>query len=490
MILDDILDVLKNNGTKKAYTVNNISYSYERLYMLVCNIYNFLLKENKDKKPIVVYGNKEIYMKAAFLASSFAGITYVPIDESIPKERVDLIIEKVNPYCVIGDFKNKYCKNISKNEIYKLMENEEFNEISKIYLKADDVYYIIFTSGSTGVPKGVKVTYNNLDSCIKWLKQITNADNEIILNQANFSFDLSVADLYLSLLTGSEHFILDNSTKFDFFNIFEQLKQSKATMAVMTPSFADLLLIDKTFSEEILPNLKTIIFCGETLLKPTVEKLKTRFKNIKIINCYGPTECTFAVTSIEITDEILKQENIPIGKAKEDVEIIILDENKKQLLDEQVGEILIVGESVAVGYIGEVKENSFIKYNGKNAYLTGDLGYLKDGNLYYKCRIDNQIKYKGYRIELADIEENLYKLNYFDKVKVIEKRNEENRIIKLIGFVKLKTNINKNVLEIKKDLAEKIPEYMRPSIIILEEFLINRNGKIDIERLRGIVNGR
>ena len=92
MILDDILKVLKNNGTKKAYTVNNISYSYEKLYMFVCNIYNFLLKENKDKKPIVVYGNKEIYMKAAFLASSFAGITYVPIDESIPKERVDLII--------------------------------------------------------------------------------------------------------------------------------------------------------------------------------------------------------------------------------------------------------------------------------------------------------------------------------------------------------------------------------------------------------------
>ena len=232
----------------------------------------------------------------------------------------------------------------------------------------------------------------------------------------------------------------------------EQLKQSKATMAVMTPSFADLLLIDKTFSYETLPDLKTIIFCGETLLKSTVEKIKTRLKNIKIINCYGPTECTFAVTSIEVDNDMLLLKEIPVGKAKDDVEIIILDENNNELPENQIGQILIVGKSVAEGYLGLVKENSFIKYKGKSAYLTGDLGCLKEGNLYYKCRKDNQIKYKGYRIELTDIEENLYNLNYFDKVKVIEKRNEENKIIKLIGFVKLKSNINKNVLEIKKDL--------------------------------------
>ena len=129
-------------------------------------------------------------------------------------------------------------------------------------------------------------------------------------------------------------------------------------------------------------------------------------------------------------------------------------------------------------------------YNGKNAYLTGDLGYWSNGNLYYKCRMDKQIKYKGYRIELADIEKNLYDLNYFEKVKVIEKKSEDNKIIKLIAFVKLKTNINKTEVEIKKDLATKIPEYMRPSIKILEEFPINSNGKTDIEKLRRLVDGR
>ena len=488
MILEEILEKLKTKGIDKAYSINSQSYSYDELYKFVCNIYNFLLLENKEKKPIIVYGHKEVYMKAVFLACSFAGITYVPIDESIPEERVNLIINQVNSHCIIGNFENGSCKNITKQQIYEIMKKENFDEINTIYMKPEDIYYIIFTSGSTGVPKGVKVAYKNLDSCIRWLKNIVKADNEIILNQANFSFDLSVADLYLSVITGSEHYILESSTKFDFSNIFTQLKQSDATIAVMTPSFVDLLLLDKTFGDEILPNLKTIIFCGERLLKTTVEKLRLRFKDIKIINSYGPTECTFAVTSLEITEEMLKQDNIPVGKAKEDVEIIILDENRNKLSDEQLGEILIVGDSVANGYLGAIKETSFIQYNGKNAYLTGDLGYLKDGNLYFERRIDNQIKYKGYRIELSDIEKNLYSLNYFEKVKVIEKKSKDNKVIKLIAFVKLK--VEKTEVEIKKDLSAKIPEYMRPSIKILEEFPINNNGKTDIEKLRRMVDGR
>lgn len=491
MILDRILEILKIKGSNKAYTINNQTYSYEELYKFVCNIYYFLIANNRYKKPVVVYGNKEVYMKASFLACSFAGITYIPIDETIPDERVNLIIDQVKPYCIIGDFKNDLYKNISKNKIYGIMNNnEQVKDISLIYMKPEDIYYIIFTSGSTGVPKGVKVTYKNLDSCIKWLSSIIEIKNETILNQANFSFDLSVVDLYLSLISGSEHFILDNTNNMDFAKIFEQLKNSNASVAVMTPSFVDLLLMDKSFEKSILPNLKTIIFCGERLLNTTIEKLFLRFNDIKIINSYGPTECTFAVTSIEIDKEICKQDNIPVGKAKDDVEIIIVDEKRKKVPDGVIGEILIVGASVADGYLGENKMNAFIKYNGKKAYLTGDLGYIKERVLYYKCRKDNQIKYKGYRIELDDIEKNLYDLKYFEKVNVIEKRTKENKVEKLVAFVKLRQNINKTKMEIKEELSKKVPRYMLPSINILKEFPVNSNGKTDIKELRRIIDGR
>lgn len=209
MILDDILKALKERKSNKAYTINDKSYSYKELYKFVCNIYHFLLKENKDKKPVVVYGHKEIYMKATFIACSFAGMTYVPIDDSMPKERVEKIIKQVNPLLIIG-------KNISKQKINEIMNEDSYKEVNDIYLKSDDIYYIIFTSGSTGVPKGVKITYKNLNSCINWLKDITRIKKGVILNQANFSFDLSVADLYLSLISGSEHFIINEILRVRF----------------------------------------------------------------------------------------------------------------------------------------------------------------------------------------------------------------------------------------------------------------------------------
>ena len=96
------------------------------------------------------------------------------------------------------------------------MSSDTYKEIHDIYLKPDDIYYIIFTSGSTGIPKGVKITYKNLNSCINWLKTITKIEKGVILNQANFSFDLSVADLYLSLISESEHFIINDILRIRF----------------------------------------------------------------------------------------------------------------------------------------------------------------------------------------------------------------------------------------------------------------------------------
>ena len=482
MILDEILNILKKKNNSNCYSLNGEIYRYKDFYKFVCNIYHYLILENPLKKTIVVYGHKDVYMKATFLACSFAGITYVPIDENIPSERIKVIINQVNPIYIIGDFKTDNIKSISKKQIINIMKFQNYNDIEQIYLKPNDIYYIIFTSGSTGVPKGVKVTYSNLNSCINWLRDITKIEKGVIINQANFSFDLSVADLYLSLVTESEHYILEKNIQSNFKLLFEELKNSQATMMVATPSFADLLLLDKSFNEELMPNLKTILFCGEKLTSTTIKKIYDRFNNIKIINSYGPTECTFAVTSIEITKSMINQKNISIGRPKQDVKVMIVDDNLKELEDGEIGEILIAGESVTDGYIN-TKSNNFIMYHNMKAYLTGDLGYYLDGNLYYVDRKDRQIKYKGYRIELNDIEKNLYNLEYIEKALVCIKKNKDGKVQRLFAFVTLKENANKTENDIRKDLHIKLPEYMCPNIKIIKSFPLNQNGKCNEKRL-------
>ena len=493
MILDDILNNLKYLNQNNCYVVDDEVYTYFYMYRGVCNLYKFLTLNIKDKRPVIVYGHKDVGMPISFLAGSFAGISYVPVDESLPENRLISIIEQIKPSLIIGDYKYKSIPNLDKISLSKIINEREFEDIDNIYLKGNDIYYIIFTSGSTGIPKGVKVTYNNLDSCIKWLKTVTNAKKEIILNQGAFSFDLSVADLYLSLVTSSCHYVLEKHVQQNLPKLFEKLKNSNATLAVMTPSFADLLLIDKNFNDKLMPNLKQILFCGETLLPATVDKLFDRFGSLDIINSYGPTECTFAVTSIHINKNTFnKYTNISIGKPKDDVNIYIVNDELEILKDEQVGEILIQGKSVADGYVNEHLNNNskFIMFNNNKAYLTGDLGYIENGNIYYKCRKDKQVKFMGYRIELSDIEENLYKLGYIEKAICLPNFSSDNKVNRLYAFIILKPNISKTVFDIKKDLKKYIPQYMFPNIKLIDKIPLNHNGKCDEKKLLEEYNGK
>ena len=250
-MLNKILNNLKAYPEDECYEINGKLYKNEDLYKYVCNIYNYLLRHNKKGKSVIVYGHKDIYMIASFLACSFAGITYVPVDISIPAERKKKIIEQINPDIILD------------KQIENVMINDSFKEISKIYMKNENIYYIIFTSGSTGEPKGVQITYKNLQSCMKWLESICNINKGIILNQANYSFDLSVADIYLPLLTRSKHYILERNIQKDYTLLFKELKNSNSNLAIFTPSFLELLLVDKTFNENLMPNLQTILLCGE-----------------------------------------------------------------------------------------------------------------------------------------------------------------------------------------------------------------------------------
>ena len=235
MLLEKIRFNLENKKDKLCYLSKSNSYTYEDLDKMVKSIYAYILDKNVTGR-IVCVGHKEIEMLAAFLACSFAGVTYIPVDESLPKERLDYIIKDTKPFMVL-----------TKNKITDIAKQElTVNDVKlNIKMKPEDVYYIIYTSGSTGKPKGVEITYSNLESFVAWFTSVISKEEVRVLNQALFSFDLSVADIYFSLYTASTLCLTETSFIENPLELYNELKVLNVDVTVMTPSYADLLLTDK-----------------------------------------------------------------------------------------------------------------------------------------------------------------------------------------------------------------------------------------------------
>ncbi len=444
----------------------------------------FWLEENlkDDKDPVVVYGHKHPLMIVCFLACVKSGRAYCPVDSSMPLERTKQIIEAVGNRLVFAT---------EELDVpgYDMINAASIIEIIKAgppiakghWVQGDDVFYIIFTSGSTGTPKGVQITCENLSRFTDWSVGFACKvpdENLVFLNQAPFSFDLSVMDLYTCLVSGGTLWCLSKELQADAGAMLEYLKEGQITTWVSTPSFADMCLADRSFCAELLPSMETFLFCGERLTKDTVKKLKQRFPAAKVINTYGPTESTVAVTGIEMTEEMLQaEEELPIGSAKPGTEIRLED-----------GEILILGDTVSPGYYQdpEKTEKAFILTENSagqvvRGYRTGDAGYFQNEMLYYKGRLDLQIKLHGYRIELGDIEANLLNLPGIQRAAVIPKKAGD-KIRHLVAFVVAEglAGTFADGQRIRSSLREKLPDYMVPKKIIFVDHLpMTSNGKTD-----------
>ncbi len=486
-----------------AHIYKNSSITYGELIEKSDAMAAYIIDQfGDDKTPIVVYGHKEHEMIICFLACVKAGHAYIPIDTSFPYERVRDIVESSQTKLIfnIGEFDYNFLGVDVKsyNEIKKILSQYKLHKPDEKYaLEEEDTYYIIYTSGSTGKPKGVQITLSCLESFINWAAKISSLRdgvNYVFMNQAPFSFDLSVMDLYLSLSSGSTLFSVDKSMVLNLKLLFESFSSSDINIWVSTPSFAEMCLGDSSFNEELLPKLETFLFCGETLTNSCAQRLLKRFSNSKVINMYGPTEATVAVTSIEINEEIAnKIVPLPVGIVKEDCRVIIIDENGNEVPEGEKGEIIIIGDSVSIGYYNnkERTEKSFSKkvINGveKRCYRTGDEGYIKQGLLYYCGRIDFQIKLNGYRIELEDIENNLRNIEFINNCVVVP-IIKENRIQHLTAVVTLNRSPwdkeFKMAMQIKNELKKFIPDYMIPrKINIVESLPMTINGKVNRKAL-------
>lgn len=480
--------------------------------------------------PVVVYGHKENEMLVLFMACVKAGHPYIPVDSSVPKERFWQIIEASGARVVLSPQVVPPKGNVSPQVVIEDMIslagqdgilNGYQSEVppSSWQVQLDEVYYIIYTSGSTGVPKGVQITLRALESFLNWVNPTFEPMEmkEVFLNQAPFSFDLSVMDLYMSLSTGGTLWSVDKKQIANPRELFASLGVSNISYWVSTPSFAEVCLMDPSFNDALLPQVKRFLFCGEILTHDCAVKLAQRFPRAKAENLYGPTEATVAVTNLTITPDILDKFNpLPVGRVKPDAQVLICDPDKltgaisagrgslqqrpETLREGRAGELVIAGPNVSVGYLNNSEQTGKAFFNwqegGVNwkAYRTGDAGFFKDGFLFYQGRLDFQVKLHGYRIELGEIEENLRRIPMVDNAVVLP-RERRGKVDYLQAFITVAGPIEdefKASLALRGDLLKYLPEYMIPRRFeFLDKMPMTPNGKADRRALSdGLLGGQ
>lgn len=484
MLLEAIRRSALRQGDKPAYRCGTARLSYRQLWSGALRLAAALKAQGAG--PVLVWGHKEPAVPLSFLACLLAGRPYVPCDVSCPPARAQSI-----------------CRESGASLVLACAPLPPFGDTPVITPPAPAVLcapgplpaweppssgdaYILFTSGSSGQPKGVRVTLANLEHFTAWflsLPAMAETAGGVCVNQALYSFDLSVADLYPTWVAGGTLFALDTACQQDLTALYSALAESGGTRCTCTPSFIRLCLRDPRFCPQLMPRLRAVFFCGDVLPPRAAAALHQRFPGARLVNAYGPTEATCAVCAVELAFP-LPPGPCPVGRAAgAAVRLCILDEAGRPLPAGRPGEICLVGPSVAAGYLGGAP-GGFCTLQGSAAYRTGDQGFLKDGLLWFSGRRDRQVKYKGYRVEPAELEAALLALSGVRHAAVLALPGPGASVAGLAAFVEW-AGRPLAPAALREQLARTLPAYLLPRrCVSLAAMPFTPAGKPDLRALK------
>lgn len=467
--------------------------TYQELNQKANQLACYLIKQGITPSKLVgICVKPNLDMMISILAVLKIGCAYVPIDSNYPKERMAHVLNESKPSAIIVH--STLCNlidDVLKRSLFKMSPQLIDIDILSLHdyettnldleINLNDLMYVIFTSGSTGSPKGVQVEHASVVSmafaCIERLK-ISNKSR--ILQLASFSFDVMVAEWCLTLISGASLYLIDKDI-FSPNTIWQALEQHKITTIILASS------ILASLPKKPLPNLKVVAVGGEPVAHAVVDFWAP---GRSFLNVYGITETTICST---MADCYSKQRDFTIGKPLPNTKIYILNEAHQPVPIYGVGTIYIGGRGVARGYLNNLEltnkkfiANPFLAENQdiceNRLYETGDLGrWLPTGEIEFLGRRDNQVKIRGLRIELLEIEKTLEKHPEIDNAIVLV--NPISGHEQLYAYI-LTKNDNIDILEIRQFLTRYLPHYMLPSQIIkIDKFPLTPHGKIDKQKM-------
>ncbi|PKA96766.1 amino acid adenylation domain-containing protein [Flavobacteriaceae bacterium MAR_2009_75] len=457
-------DIGRKFPLKTAVTYKNESITYEELNRRAERVAQKILNSTSKKNEIIgLCLDRSINMVVALLGILKAGCAYLPIDPNYPLERLNFVLEDAQCNCLVSDsslstvFEGQEKMLIYLDELFG--EDSEISDVDLPEVSRDDLAYVIYTSGSSGQPKGVQISHSNIINSTAGRLSFYPENPEVFLLMSSISFDSSKAGIFWTLCTGGNLIVTENRIEQDIAQIENIIETNRVTHTLMLPTLYDLVLQHATPSK--IGSLKTVIVAGEACTASMCNRhfTITSDVNIKLYNEYGPTEATVWCTAFEVKSETMLPV-IPIGKPVANAVIYLLDKNLNLVPFGAVGEIYVSGPGLAKGYINRPQlsrevfiDNPFETDGSSKLYKTGDLGrYRSDGCIEFLGRVDQQIKLRGYRIELEEVE------------KAISLNNDITGVVALVEEVKatekIKNTVDYNDLEafsnfLKKSLTEK-----------------------------------
>ncbi len=472
--------IAKENHSPCLILNNDKFLTFHEVNSLSNKILNHLKKNNiKERDILAIESTKNIFSLSCIIACLKGGIGYSFIELFSAKQRVKDQIDQLNPKKILT-FTRKY--NSKKNlffsnkrlNLIKNLDDDAIKIKNKSYLA-----YVMFTSGSTGKPKGVKISHYNLFFLINWVtKYFKLKKKEVFSNINPLHFDNSVFDIYGSIFNGYPMILINKHEFFDGKTLIKKLNELGCTNWFSVPSFLDLLL--KTNSIKIFKNckIKRFIFGGERFPIKSIKKILRFIYNKDIYNVSGPTECTCICSAHKVSkrDLINKNENIFVGKINKYFNHKILGSKKNK----NKGELFLEGPSISEGYINnsEITKKSFYKAGKFRGYKTGDLVKKnKNGNFKILGRVDNQIKFMGYRIEIEEIENKIIRKFKINNCIIVLKKTKKYPFKKIVLITDNKKLKN---LSLYSNLKNTLPNFMIPTETkLIKKFRYNKNFKID-----------
>ncbi len=479
----------EKNADKIAIICKNKEITYGELNSKANSLAGYLRSRGlKKEETCCILVERSVEMMIAILAVLKAGGAYVPIDTRYPQDRISRIISQSKARLLITEDKiiDGFDFSEVNLEIINIFDKKYFSG-EEILLETDiernNLAYLIFTSGSTGNPKGVYIEHGNLINFVQAMKERIDFSGENrFVALASVSFDLSVSELLLPLAHGASIVIATNEEQQDPGILSTIIIEKNVDLLHLTPSRLKMLL-DYEGSSLIWDRVKLLAVGGEALPGNLLISLKQKYKN-KVYNMYGPTEATVWATSKDLTHD----DAVTIGKPLPNIEVFVVNQFKQLLPVGVPGELVIGGKNTGRGYTDIIEterkfsRNKFNQNVHDRIYYTGDMArILENGEIEYLGRGDNQVKLRGYRIELEEIENQLLSHSLINQATVIP-REGKNSNKYLCAYIVGEKDIN--IHQVKDFLAKKLPEYMIPAYIVqLDKIPLSQNGKIDRKAL-------